>query len=83
MGVPQNYQFYMMGFSLVNQPFWGTPISANLHIIQQTYLRGVLWMTCNSERNDTSINYAVVGVMDLECLREGKANNERIIYIYI
>ena len=31
MGVPLNYQI-LIGFSSINQPFWGSPIYGNPHI---------------------------------------------------
>ena len=27
-----NHPFYLIGFSIINHPFWGTPIFGNIHI---------------------------------------------------
>ena len=40
MGVPPNHPF-QVGFLLINQPFWGTLISGNLHMMFQT--EDTLW----------------------------------------
>ena len=32
IGVPPNHPFYIIGVSLINHPFWGTPIFGNIHI---------------------------------------------------
>ena len=29
IGVPPNHPFYLIGFSLINHPFWGTTIFGN------------------------------------------------------
>ena len=30
--VPPNHPFYIIGFSIINLPFWGTPIFGNTHM---------------------------------------------------
>ena len=32
IGVPLVIIHFQMGFPIINPPFWGTPISGNLHI---------------------------------------------------
>ena len=31
--VPPNHQFYLIGFSIINHPFWGTPIFGNTQML--------------------------------------------------
>ena len=38
--VPPNHPFYIIGFSIINHPFWGTPIYGNTHRIQVWYILG-------------------------------------------
>ena len=37
IGVPPNHEFYIIGFSIINHPFWGTPIFGNTQIDQQDH----------------------------------------------
>ena len=32
IGVPRNHPFFLMVFSTINHPFWGSPIYGNLHM---------------------------------------------------
>ena len=29
----------LIGFSIINHPFWGTPIFGNTHMVQQTFFK--------------------------------------------
>ena len=35
IGVPPNHPFYI-GFSIINHPFWGTPMFGNNHMVSST-----------------------------------------------
>ena len=63
MGVSKNYgtpkSSILMGFSIINHPFWGTPIFGNIHIyiylFQESYTYVILYMwTRRSESNSIS-----------------------------
>ena len=41
MVVPPNHPF-LVGFSIINHPFWGTPILGNTHIVSPQMMLGRL-----------------------------------------
>ncbi len=58
IGVPQNHQFYLIGFSLINHPFWGTTIFGNTHVgitnLQSSFVSQTfeLWSLKKPEHTD-------------------------------
>ena len=39
----------LLGFSIINHPFWGTPIFGNTHMTAQLKTRGQSWLSCLKE----------------------------------
>ena len=48
--VPPNHPI-LIGFSIINHPFWGTPIFGNIHIYIYLYWRKNPWIQCRPGEN--------------------------------
>ena len=56
----------LIGISIINHPFWGTPIFGNTHIVAFFFNSGV---TCRSRR------WNILGMVGIECVLPHSGEN--------